>query len=279
MNCLTVKNLSKSFGSNKAVDGISFTVPSGSFFAFLGQNGAGKSTTINMLIGLLQKDGGEIIYEGEKGVEDFKKEIGVVFQNNVFDDQLRVKENLELYAALYYPEKTKRKECYNEIIGLLDLKELEKRRFGHLSGGQKRKVEIARALLPSPKILFLDEPTTGLDPKTRKEVWAFLHGIKRKTGATLFLTTHYMEEAADADKIVIIHKGKKICEGSPSELKSQYSSDKLFIQPKSESNFVAALSKLYIPFDKSADNYIIAVESVEQSIDILNAVKDHIRFY
>lgn len=278
-NVIEVTNLTKIFGTNKAVDGISFNIPAGSFFAFLGQNGAGKSTTINMLIGLLEKDSGDFFYEDNKTIEQFKNQIGIVFQSNVFDDKLSVKENLRLYGTFYLPDKQSMLKRYKEIITLFDLEDIENKRFNTLSGGQKRKVEIARALFSSPKILFLDEPTTGLDPKTRIDVWNILHKIRKAFGMTLFLTTHYMEETAEADKVVIIHKGQKVCEGSPSQLKSIYSCDKLFIVPKSELEFEQKLKDKKIIFDKSADNYIIKVKDTIESIDILSMLKDYIKFY
>lgn len=278
-NLIEIKNLAKTFGTNKAVDGISFTVEAGSFFAFLGQNGAGKSTTINMLIGLMQKDGGDFFYEGNKRIEQFKNQIGVVFQSNVFDDKLTVKENLQLYGVFYLSGRSSMQKRYKEIVDLFSLEKVENKRFGTLSGGQKRKAEMARALFSSPKILFLDEPTTGLDPRTRIDVWNILHKVRKETGMTLFLTTHYMEETADADKVVIIHKGQKICEGSPSELKAKYSFDRLFIIPKIEAEFEKKLKDKNIRFHKSADIFIIKINDTTESIDILSALKDDIRFY
>lgn len=276
---INVKNISKSFGETKAVNDISFVVPHGSFFAFLGQNGAGKSTTINMLTGLLQKDSGEIFYTGNKSVTEFKNEIGVVFQSNVFDDYLSVKENLQLYGTFYLHNKAAVNKRCEEIISLFNLQDIAKKRFKKLSGGQKRKAEIAKALFSFPKILFLDEPTAGLDPKTRMDVWNVLHKVQKDSGMTLFLTTHYMEETAEADKVVIIHKGKKVCEGSPSELKAKYSHDKIFIVPKDNAGFEKKLLKLKIPLKKIADNYVIRADDTVQSIDTLNTLKEDIRFY
>jgi multidrug/hemolysin transport system ATP-binding protein len=220
-NVLQVRNLIKSFNGVKVVDDISFNVGKGEFFTFLGQNGAGKSTAINMLIGLLKADSGEIV-----GVD--KNKIGVVFQNNIFDDMLSVQENLSLYANLYLDRETA-KQKIDEIIKLLGLDEYNNKKFKTLSGGQKRKSEVARALLINPEILFLDEPTTGLDARTRIELWKVITKLRKENGMTIFLTTHYMEEAASADNVVIIHKGKIIANGSPAELKARYSQDKLII--------------------------------------------------
>jgi len=276
---ITVENLSKSFNDKKAVDNLSFSVPKGSLFAFLGQNGAGKSTTINMLIGLVKKDGGSICYNGSEDLLSFKNQIGVVFQNNIFDDLLTVEENLLLYGSLYLSDQKTVRTRYKEIVSLLSLAEFEKKRFRTLSGGQKRKAEIARALFISPQVLFLDEPTTGLDPKTRAEVWNILHTIRRNTGMTVFLTTHYMEETADADQVVIIHRGVRVCEGSPAELKAKYSFDRILITPENAGQFEKQLGGKNILFEKTSDTYLLRMENTEQSIDLLYALKDNIRFY
>ena len=276
---LTVENLSKAFDGKNAVDNLTFSVPDGSLFAFLGQNGAGKSTTINMLIGLLKKDGGNIVYDGSLNLAAFKNQIGVVFQNNVFDDLLTVEENLKLYGSLYMNGSKSVKARYDEIAALLSLNDFSKKRFKTLSGGQRRKAEIARALFTSPRLLFLDEPTTGLDPKTRAEVWNVLHSVRRATNMTVFLTTHYMEETSDADRVVIIHQGKLICEGSPAELKARYSHDRLLITPKNAAALEKTLNGKDLPFEKTADTYSVRLSDTGQSIGLLYALKDNIRFY
>ena len=278
-NILQIENLSKTFGTQRAVDGLSFTVPTGCLLAFLGQNGAGKSTTINMLIGLLAPDGGTISYGNGASYTSFKDQIGVVFQSNIFDNLLTVEENLMLYGSLYVKDKAKLSARYAEIINLLDLSDYAKKRFRLLSGGQKRKAEIARALFFSPKILFLDEPTTGLDPKTRREVWDVVDKIRKATGMTVFLTTHYMEETADADRVIIIHKGKKICEGSPAELKAQYSYDRLLIVPNDAPAFEKKLEAMGLPLVKTADTYTIKTTDTKNSIETLSTLKDYIKFY
>jgi len=278
-NIITVEHLSKSFNGIKAVDDLSFSVQQGSLFAFLGQNGAGKSTTINMLIGLLKKDSGTVLYDGSKGAASFKDKIGVVFQNNVFDELLTVEENLLLYGCLYMVDKKAVKKRYSEIVSLLRMDSYSKKRVNTLSGGEKRKAEIARALFTAPEILFLDEPTTGLDPRTRAEVWDILGSIKRRTGMTLFLTTHYMEETADADRVVIIHRGKKVCAGSPAELKARYSFDKLLITPGDSELLESRLSDGGIAFEKTADTYTLHSNDTAQAIELLYSLRDNIRYF
>ncbi len=276
---LEVKNLNKSFGALKAVNDLSFLVKKGKLFAFLGQNGAGKSTTINMLIGTLEKDSGEIVYNNNQTFKQFKNNLGVVFQNNIFDDTLTVEENIKLYGMLYSSKKQDVDNRYNELREILNFKSFEKKKFKTLSGGQKRRVEIARALFNNPQILFLDEPTTGLDPRTRIDVWKIINNLRKETGMTVFLTTHYMEETADADYVVIIHNGSKIAEGTPSELKEKYSSDKLHIVPNNKVNFEKLLKKHNITATKTADYYEILTRQASEEIDLLNKFKDEIKLF
>lgn len=274
---IEVKDLCKSFAEVKAVNNLNFEVKVGELFAFLGQNGAGKSTTINILIGTLLKDSGTIVYADNENFEQFKDKIGVVFQNNILDDSLTVEENLKLYGKLYSNKNVNAR--YEELAELLDFKSFEKKRFRTLSGGQKRRIEIARALFNTPKILFLDEPTTGLDPKTRIDVWNVINKVRQETGMTVFLTTHYMEETADADRVVIIHNGCKIAEGTPAELKEKYSTDRLRIVPKDEKAFEATLGKLGIVAIKTADHYEIKVKDTEKEISLINQLKKEIKFF
>lgn len=227
-NIIEIEHLSKSFGDVKAVQDISFRVKTGELFAFLGVNGAGKSTTINIICGQLQKDSGKILVDGcdlDKNADRIKRDLGVVFQNSVLDKALTVRENLESRAALYSISGTAFKNRLSELAGLLDFEDLLKRPVGKLSGGQRRRIDIARALLHKPKILILDEPTTGLDPQTRKTLWNVVSELQKNENMTVFLTTHYMEEAADADYVVILDSGKIAAEGSPLELKNTYTGD------------------------------------------------------
>lgn len=231
-----VRGLKKYFGKVKAVDDISFSVEKGELFGFLGINGAGKSTTINMLCTLFRPTAGEIMIGGNVlGREDeaIRRRIGVVYQNNCLDDRLTVRENLMIRGSLYEKDIRKLKRNIEQVCERFHLEETLNRHFGMLSGGQKRKCEIAKALLHTPEILFLDEPTTGLDPATRRTVWESLEKL-RQEGMTIFLTTHYMEEAAKCSHIAIMDGGKIKEFGTPFSLKEQYSQDNLRLMAKPE---------------------------------------------
>ncbi len=227
-NVIEIEHLSKSFGEVRAVQDLSFRVKEGELFAFLGVNGAGKSTTISILCGQLEKDNGTVTVNGydlDRDVDKIKSNLGVVFQSSVLDKALTVADNLKCRAALYGVTGAAFMERIKELDELLDLKPLLKRPVGKLSGGQRRRIDIARALLHKPKILILDEPTTGLDPQTRRAVWNVIATLRKEQGMTVFLTTHYMEEAADADYIVILDSGKMTAHGTPLELKNKYTGD------------------------------------------------------
>lgn len=236
-NIIEIEKLSKSFGDIKAVQDISFCVKKGELFAFLGINGAGKSTTISIMCGSIQGDSGTICINGndiEKDPFSVKRDIGVVFQNCVLDKALSVRDNLESRAALYG---ITGKECSKRIYELSQLLEFENllnRTVGKLSGGQRRKIDIARALIHNPKILILDEPTTGLDPGTRKLLWDVIAKLRSDENLTVFLTTHYMEEAADADYVVILDNGIVAAKGTPLQLKNEYSGDFITIYNTTE---------------------------------------------
>ena len=229
-NAITVNHLVKQYKEHTAVNGISFEVGRGEFFSLLGENGAGKTTTINILCTILDKTAGRVnIYNHELGVDDdaIRNLIGIVFQNSVLDRELTVKENLFTRGSYYG---LNRKQILQRIEPFMDgfeLKEIWNRKYDRLSGGQRRRVDIVRALLHDPRILFLDEPTTGLDPKSRRMIWDHIRKLREERNLTIFLTTHYMEETAEADRVVILDKGRVIATGSPSELKSRYTSPKL----------------------------------------------------
>lgn len=230
-NSIEVRNLWKSFGDVKAVQGISFVVHKGELFAFLGLNGAGKSTTINMITGALRKDEGTILINGlniDANIDNIRSQVGIVYQSGVLDRFLTVRENLRYKEGLYGYTGTKFEDRLKEVVEELDLEPILNRTLGKLSGGQKRRVDIARALFHRPSILILDEPTTGLDPQTRKTVWKVIDKEREEKGLTVFLTTHYMEEAAEAHYVVILDHGKIVANGSPIELKEKYSHDFLY---------------------------------------------------
>jgi ABC-type multidrug transport system ATPase subunit len=243
---LEIQNLTKTYGDLKAVDNISFTVTSGSLFAFLGINGAGKSTTINIICSILSKDEGKIFIDGydlDVDAVAIKKEIGIVFQSSVLDKELTVKQNLDIRTSFYSLPKAEQKENIKNIIELLDLAPILNKPVKTLSGGQMRRVDIARAMVHKPKLLMLDEPTTGLDPKTRLAVWSLIDKIRTETGMTVFLTTHYLEEAEKATDVVIMDKGRIIAHGTPIELKNAYSNDVLVCYMPHNDEFEKMLNK------------------------------------
>jgi len=278
-NILEAKHLSKTFKTIKAVDDVSFEVHRGSLFAFLGQNGAGKSTTIKMMTTLLTKDAGEVLLNGSSDEGYMREQIGVVFQENVLDKALTVKENLMLRGTFYLKEKRLVEARYLELVEKLNLQEIENQRFKTLSGGQKRRVEIARALFSNPTLLILDEPTTGLDPETRLVVWKLIEQLRVNEGITVFLTTHYMEEAANADYVVIIHKGKIVAKGSPAELKTQYSKDYFKLIPHDKETLLKYLDAKGRNYKKVADQYYIEVSSTKDAIILIEDIEDNIKSF
>ncbi len=273
---IRVDHLVKSYGDIKAVQDISFLVRRGSLFAFLGPNGAGKSTTINVMTTLLDADSGQVYLNERTEEAYFRQKIGVVFQGNVLDDDLTVKENLILRGALYLNSKKAVKERYDELCEYLHLSEFENQRFKTLSGGQKRRAEIARALFSNPEVLLLDEPTTGLDPETRQLVWKVIEDLRTNKHMTIFLTTHYMEEAANADHVVIINKGVIVAEGTPAQLKDKYSQDRLKIVPRDKQKMRDFLDSNKRFYQKIADQFVIPVEDSQEAIKIIDLIRDNI---
>jgi len=274
---ICVNSLYKSYGDFPAVKGISFDVEKGSFFAFLGPNGAGKSTTISIVCSLLPKDSGEITILG-KDPEEARGEIGMVFQDNKLDQRLTVRENLEVRGALYGFQKAELSEKVRIALERSDSTEFADRMYSKLSGGQKRRAEIARAIVHDPKILMLDEPTSGLDPQTRKLIWNNIYGLKEQ-GMTIFLTTHYMEEAADADDVVIINKGEIVAHGTPTVLKEKYSSDYLEVLPKDSSKLEEFLTKEGIEYAVRSDALRIPLENTMRAIPIIEKIEDYIESF
>lgn len=275
---IKVQNLSKKYDDFEAVKDISFEVESGSLFAFLGPNGAGKSTTIDILATLITKNQGTIIINDHqlgKNDQEIRKDIGVVFQKSVLDDLLTVKENLETRGSFYNLKGTELKERIKEASKITQCDDFLNRPYGKLSGGQKRRADIARALINKPKILFLDEPTTGLDPQTRISVWNTIKTMQKESNMTVFLTTHYMEEAANADKITVINNGQIVAEGTPLELKQKYTKDILKIY-NTDPNIINYLNKKAIPHTITKDKIQIEIETTNQAINILQDLKESI---
>lgn len=260
MNAITVKNLTKKYKEHLAVDHISFEVNEGDFFAFLGENGAGKSTTINMLCTIFEKTEGEAwIFDRELGKDDdaIRESIGIVFQNSVLDPKLTVKENLFTRGAYYGLSKAEITSRIEPFMDKFELKEIWNRNYEKLSGGQRRRVDIIRALLNNPRILFLDEPTTGLDPMSRKIVWDYIDYLRKEKKMTIFLTTHYMEEVRDADRVVILDKGKVVANDTPAGLKDRYTNSVLIWYTNESENNEALLENL--DYDYEVDHYIIKI--------------------
>ena len=267
---IKIERLYKSFGDVTAVNDLSFKVKRGELFAFLGVNGAGKSTTINVICGQLKKDGGSVEICGtslDENADAIKRKIGVVFQFSALDKDLSVKENLESRAALYgiYGEEFKKRLAV--LADNLAFKGFLNRPIGKLSGGQRRRVDVARALIHDPEILILDEPTTGLDPQTRNALWNFISDLRTKNGTTVFLTTHYMEEAADADYVIILNKGKIAAEGTPLQLKNAYTGDFITLYGADEEE----IKTLGSSYEKIPNGYRLEVENTAAATKLIVA--------
>ena len=265
---IEISHLCKSFGDIRAVDDLSFQVREGELFAFLGVNGAGKSTTINILCSALQKDSGSVLVNGmdlDTDSERIKRLLGVVFQDSLLDKPLSVWDNLSSRASLYGITGASFKRRLAELSELLELKELLYRPIGKLSGGQRRRIDIARALLHEPRILVLDEPTTGLDPQTRKMIWQVITDLRQRTGMTVFLTTHYMEEAAEADYVVILDSGKVAAEGTPLALKNAHTGDFITLYGVSEGDVQA----LGLPYRSVRDGFRISVPNTAAATELI----------
>jgi len=267
-NVIKIEHLYKSYGAVKAVQDLSFVVKKGELFAFLGVNGAGKSTTISMICGQLAKDGGTIDvlgYDVSKNFSIVSRKLGVVFQGSVLDKKLSVKDNLRSRAALYGITGKAFEERLAELAKELDFESFLSRPLEKLSGGQKRRVDIARALFHKPEILILDEPTTGLDPQTRKLLWNVIEKKRQEDGLTVFLTTHYMEEAADADYIIILDAGQIAAQGTPLELKNKYAGDYVTLYNAEEEQ----IKKLDLPYTKIKDAVRIKIQDTASVTELI----------
>ena len=287
-NIIEINNLQKNFGEVRAVNNLSISVREGELFAFLGVNGAGKSTTINIICGQLAKDGGSVIIDGndiDNSIGSVKGKLGVVFQGSVLDKSLSVRDNLESRAALYGIHGEEFAARLEKVSEMLDLAELLRRPVGKLSGGQRRRIDIARALIHQPKILILDEPTTGLDPQTRKLLWQVISDLRRKENMTVFLTTHYMEEAAEADYVVIIDAGSVSAEGTPLELKNKYAGDYITLYGISEEQarelgveyeMIRDACRVSVPNREAATRLIIAHPELFSDYEITKGKMDDV---
>ncbi len=275
MQAVSVRDLAKSYDGVQAVKGISFDVPEGSFFAFLGPNGAGKSTTISAICSLLRIDSGSIEVFG-KDVSDpeVRSEIGVVFQDPMLDELLTVRENLTVRGSMYRLEDLD--GAVERSIADADCGEFADRRYGTLSGGQRRRADIARALVHDPRILILDEPTSGLDPHTRKVIWDSISRLNKERCITVFLTTHYMEEASDADDVVVIDHGNIVAHGAPREIKERFSSDRMVFVPRDPETSKGILEGMGISYSEEKGTITIPLLSTSDAVPIISALGDQI---
>lgn len=275
---IEVNDLQKSYGKVQAVKSLSFYVEQGKLFAFLGPNGAGKSTTIDIITTFLQKDSGTVTIDGlTLGQDDDKirRIIGAVFQDNMLDELLTVQENILLRGSLYGLKGSALKEAADKAIAAAEVEDFRDRRYGKLSGGQRRRADIARSLVHTPKILFLDEPTTGLDPQTRKAVWETIRKLQQQTGMTVFLTTHYMEEAAEADYVVVIDNGNIAARGTPAQLKETYAGDFLKLTPQKscQDKVRTLLTDRKLSFTENAGTFRVSIPHTLDALPVIDACR------
>jgi ABC-2 type transport system ATP-binding protein len=276
---IEVESFTKKYGDFTAVNDISFKVEEGSIFAFLGPNGAGKSTTINTLCTIFEKTSGTLVIDG-KDVTLQKSEvrgaIGVVFQDSTLDSKMTIDENLKMHCVFYNVPKKEVEERIQFVLNLVDLLGERKKLVGALSGGMKRRVEIARGLIHYPKVLFLDEPTTGLDPQTRSHIWEYIVKLQKERNITIFLTTHYMEEAEICNKIAIIDGGRIVAHDTPYALKKRYTKDKAYITTKNEIQLEKQLTQYEINYVKKDGYYKVDAENINPLLEVLSLQKDAI---
>ena len=273
MDAVSVEGLVKSYGDVRAVKGISFTIPEGSFFAFLGPNGAGKSTTISIITSLLRADEGKVAIFG-KEPEQSRTDIGVVFQDSKMDPLLTVRENITMRGTLYGLSGSGLKDAVERVSEVSGCNEFIDRRYGELSGGQRRRADIARAMVHSPKLLVLDEPTTGLDPMSRSSIWQLIRGLNDSVGITVMLTTHYMEEATAADDIVIINHGEIVAHGTPEQLKDEHCHDIFSFVPTDAAAAESILGEMGIQFTEDKGVYTVTLRRTADSVPIISALGD-----
>ena len=274
---IQVKNFTKKYGDFTAVNDISFDVEEGTLFAFLGPNGAGKSTTINTLCTIFEKTSGTLIIDG-KDVSAQKSEvrstIGVVFQDSTLDTKMTIDENLKMHCVFYNIHQKEVEERIQFVLNLVDLLGERKKLVGALSGGMKRRVEIARGLIHYPKVLFLDEPTTGLDPQTRAHIWEYIVKLQKERNITIFLTTHYMEEAEICNKIAIMDGGIIVAHDTPYALKKEYTKDKAYITTEKELELEQLLAQYELKFIKKDGYYKVDAENINPLLQVLSLQKE-----
>lgn len=276
---IEVKNFIKKYGNFTAVDNIEFDVDEGSIFAFLGPNGAGKSTTINTLCTIFEKTSGTLLIDGKdvsKHKNEVRKSIGVVFQDPTLDKKLTVEENLKMHCVFYKVPKREVPERTKFVLDIVDLYDWRKKKVSTLSGGMKRRVEIARGLIHYPKVLFLDEPTTGLDPQTRSNIWEYIVRLQKEKNITIFLTTHYMDEAEICHRVAIIDGGKIVANDTPFNLKKQYTKDRAYIETAKPEALERLLTEHNLNFLKKPNYYRVDVTNVTNLLEVLSAQKDMI---
>ncbi len=276
---IEVKNFTKKYGNFVAVNNISFSVEEGSVFAFLGPNGAGKSTTINTLCTIFEKTSGSLFINGKDVTEqksDVRSAIGVVFQDSTLDAKMSIEENLKMHCVFYNIPKREVEERIQFVLKLVDLMGERKKLVGALSGGMKRRVEIARGLIHYPKVLFLDEPTTGLDPQTRAHIWEYIIKLQKERNITIFLTTHYMEEAEICNKVAIIDGGVIVAHDTPYALKKRYTRDKAYINTENEAELEALLIQQALSYIKKDGYYKVEADQLDRLLAVISAHKAHI---
>ena len=279
MPIITVDNLTKKFGNITAVDGISFEVEKGAIFGFLGPNGAGKTTTINILCTLLSPTSGKASIDGYDCMtesSEVRKEIGIVFQDNTLDKELTAYENLLFHSYLYNVPKNERKGRIEDALNFVGLYERKDDTVKKFSGGMKRRLEVARSIIHQPKVLFLDEPTLGLDPQSRTNLWEFISELPKKHDVTIFMTTHYMEEAEICNKIAIIDKGKLIAKGSPDDLKKMVGGDVIYLKTKDNAWAIDEIKKnLNLDAEEKNGEIFISVSKGDACIPrLINTLAD-----
>ena len=274
---IKVKNFTKRYGDFTAVNNISFEVEAGSIFAFLGPNGAGKSTTINTLCTIFEKTEGTLLIDGKDVTtqkNDVRQVIGVVFQDSTLDNKMTVEENLKMHCVFYRVPKAEVEERIQFALGLVDLLDWRKKMVSTLSGGMKRRVEIARGLMHYPKVLFLDEPTTGLDPQTRAHIWAYIAKLQKEKNITMFLTTHYMDEAEICSQVAIIDGGVIVAHDTPFNLKKKYTKDMAYVTSERPEELEKLLNTHGLSYIKKPKYYRIEASNIPDLLQVLGEQKD-----